>query len=121
MDDMVLWHNDKSVLISVANEINEFTNNNLKQQLKPICLNYCERGLPFCGFVLFPAKVRLNKVSKNRFKKKYKKLTNELENNTITEDTFRVKSNALLSFILHADSFAFRKKCIFAKDLCLNR
>jgi RNA-directed DNA polymerase len=67
MDDMVLWHNDKSVLMSAAKKINEFVSLNLKQVLKPICLNRCESGLPFCGFVLHADKIILNKFSKKGF------------------------------------------------------
>jgi RNA-directed DNA polymerase len=120
MDDMVLWHNDKEVLIDAAQQIKNFTIDHLKQELKPICLNRSDRGLPFCGFVIHPNSLRLNKISKKRFSKKIKGLTKDFEHNLIDENSFNKKSTALLSFILHADSYGFRKKCIFVWDNCLN-
>jgi RNA-directed DNA polymerase len=63
MDDMVLWHNDKTLLIEAGKKFERFINNTLLINLKPFCLNQSAGSLPFLGYVLFPNRIFLSQRS----------------------------------------------------------
>ena len=54
MDDMVIWSNDKNMLLKIGNEFQSFIESELSLSLKPFCLNSTDRGLPFLGYLLYP-------------------------------------------------------------------
>lgn len=61
MDDMVLWHNYKSILIDKTEEFIKHINQSLGLSVKTPCINQTGKGLPFLGFVVSPERVR-NKI-----------------------------------------------------------
>lgn len=112
MDDMVLWDNNKIQLLNIANAFKNFIANELKLELKPFCLNTTEKGLPFCGYLVYPGEIRLNKNSRSRF---VKKLTGYFHNyHTIKWDQYTLHRHLLplLAFVKHANSHGFRSKII---------
>lgn len=79
MDDIVLWHNDKKVLIKTGFMLKQYANQELKLELKPFCLNRSAQGVPFLGYLLYPDKIRLAHRSRTRFIKKMKFYNNIFE------------------------------------------
>ncbi len=112
MDDMVLWHNDKSWLKRAHIAVQEFIKTQLQCNLKPELLNRTQQGLPFLGYRLFPFHIRLTQRSKKRFIKKMQILDLMYESGTWSEDVCQRRALPLISFTDFADSLAFRKKVL---------
>ncbi len=74
MDDFVLFSHEKHLLKTELAETEQFLKNHLHLELKSnIQINRCSRGIPFLGFRVFPAHIRLLPESMKRFSKKYRK------------------------------------------------
>ena len=113
MDDMVLWHKDKEWLIEAHHSILEYVETRLECELKPMLLNKTEKGVPFCGYLVFPYFVRLNQRSKRRYLKKLKHLDKMYHSGEWDEATCQRRALPLIAFTKHADTLAFRKSALF--------
>jgi RNA-directed DNA polymerase len=109
MDDMVIWDNDKNRLLQIGKLFKQFIANVLLLHLKPFCLNRSEKGLPFCGFLLYPSKIRLNQNSRKRFASKIKCYWRYLETGEWSQSEFQLHVTPLLAFTKQASSHGFRK------------
>ena len=114
MDDMILWHNDKSSLQKAHYLVNDYIADQLKMTLKPILLNYTSRGLPFLGYLLFPYHIRLSNRSKKRFIKKMAHLQEKYDSGEWSAATCQRHVLPLIAFTQHANAKEFRKKIIFS-------
>jgi hypothetical protein len=112
MDDMVLWSQDKQVLLNAQRAIEDYIEAKLKLSLKPMQLNRVEQGLPFLGYWLFPYHVRLLRKSKLRFIKKLQIVYDAKATRQWEDAVCQRKVLPLLAFIGHADSDALRKNVI---------
>jgi RNA-directed DNA polymerase len=108
MDDMLLFAADKSQLIVAAKTIKEYLKNEMQLQLKPICLNSTDRGVPFLGFLLTPQKILLAARSRQRFVAKYLEKCDLLDAGLLSQSQFGQQMLALSSFTSLADSKDFR-------------
>ncbi len=115
MDDMVLWHNDKNILLIFKEKIDNFLSKKLHCTLKPETLNHCDKGLPFLGYLIFPSTIRLRQQSKKRFIKKIKIIDTNYHNGNWSESDCQRKALPLLAFVQHADTDAFRKSVLTQK------
>jgi RNA-directed DNA polymerase len=116
MDDMVLWSNDKRELLKLGRLFRIFVETELELVLKPNCLNACDKGLPFLGYLLFPKHVLLNQNSKKRYVSKFELYSEKMENKTWTQAEFQKHILPLIAFVKHANTFNLRKKCIENKN-----
>ncbi|GJL84107.1 MAG: hypothetical protein DHS20C01_37410 [marine bacterium B5-7] len=112
MDDMILWHNDKAMLIQARDAIRYYVRTKLRCELKPALLNRSVRGLPFLGYVLYPHYVTLSQRSKTRFIKKMCELENRYRSGDWCEATCQRRLFPLLAFVRYADSRIFREKLL---------
>lgn len=110
MDDMILWHDDKTVLLKSYQKIKEYVQSELLCDLKPELLNYTSIGLPFLGYIIFPHFMKLTQRSKQRFIKKMRYLDDHYHLGVWSEATCQRRVLPLLAFIQHADTKGFRKK-----------
>jgi hypothetical protein len=104
MDDMVLWHDDKRILISAGHEIDRFIRQNLCCDLKPILLNQSIRGLPFLGYSLFPYQIKLTQQSKRRFCQKLLNIDKYFHLGEWSASTCQRHVLPLLAFANYADT-----------------
>ncbi len=109
MDDMVLWHRDKSVLKNAYAAINQYVQNRLCCRLKPEILNRSKHGLTFLGYRIFPYQVKLSQRSKKRFLKKVKALEANYHSGFWSEAVCQRRVLPLLAFTMHANTKNFRK------------
>jgi len=109
MDDMILWHEEKTALKSAHQQIRHFTSERLKCQLKPEVLGKNKHGLPFLGYLIYPHYMRLSQRSKQRFIKKINLLNQKYHAGAWPEEECQRRVLPLLAFILHADTKKFRK------------
>lgn len=109
MDDMVLWHSDKQYLKDAWRAIEDFVNNRLYVELKPRLLNASQRGLPFCGYLVFPHHIQLSQRSKKRYIKKIRILDKKHRTGEWDEAKCNRHLQPLIAFTRHADASGFRK------------
>ena len=112
MDDMVLWHSDKSKLLEAGRIFETFIKEELKLVLKPFCLNRVDKGLPFLGYLVFPSKTLLAKRSRIRYASKLKKYCNHLETGDWSQEIFQQHIQPLVAFTEHGNGKGFRKKIL---------
>lgn len=110
MDDMVIWSNDKNMLLKIGNAFQSFIETELFLTLKPFCLNSTDKGLPFLGYMLFPKTVLLNNSSRKRFKAKLKQYTYKLNNAQWNQAEYQAHVLPLIAFAKHANTFNLRTK-----------
>lgn len=110
MDDMVLWHDDKSALLEAGCRFQDFIRERLQQELKPFCLNKNTTGLPFLGYLLYPDTVRLAQRSRRRYIQKIRTCQSAMESGVWSQKEFQNHATPLTAFTQHADAKAFRQK-----------
>jgi len=110
MDDMVIWAEDKQSLLKIGSAFQSFIETELSLSLKPFCLNSCDKGLPFLGYVLFPTHTMLNRVSRNRFISKLKYFNYNLSHNKWPQATYQSHVLPLLAFVKYAKTYKLRTK-----------
>jgi len=111
MDDFVIWHNSKDVLINASKQIEIFLKQQLNLVLKYKQLNKSYFGLSFLSYRLFPNKITLTQKAKKRFKTKIKYNYNKLKTKEWTQEQFAEHTRALTAFTAYAYSKKFRN-CI---------
>ncbi len=114
MDDMVLWHKDKTILKQAHKAINQYITEQLKGVLKPILLNHIGRGLPFLGYKIYPNKVLLTQRSKRRFDKKMQEIDKMYHSGEWDETQCQRRVLPVLNFISYANAYSLRKR-VFLK------
>ena len=110
MDDMVLWHSDKEMLLEAGCQFQAFIEEHLQLSLKPFCLNRNTKGLTFLGYLLYPETIRLAKRSRRRYIQKTKLYERLLTEGLWTQQEYQKYMMPLTAFTLHADAKAFRQK-----------
>ncbi len=108
MDDMVLWHDDKRVLIEKIRKFVSFIEKHLELYVKQKGLNRTSKGLPFLGYVVFPYKRRLTKQSKQRFMKKFVQYDKMLQKGIWSQEEYSGHIIPLLAFIKYANTKKLR-------------
>ncbi len=116
MDDIVLFSDSKQNLLTIGYNFENYLKENLKLQLKPFCLNYTNKGLPFLGYLLFPDKVKLAKRSKKRFVIKLKKYHDKLNDQIWTQKEYQIHTTPLISYTEFAKARGFRQKVLSKLD-----
>ncbi len=109
MDDMVLWHNDRDILLEAGGRLQEFAATELKLLFKPFCLNSPDKGLPFLGYLLFPCRVRMTQQSKKRFIRKSVLYADYLQTGRWSQQEYANHVMPLVAFTEYADAVEFRK------------
>jgi RNA-directed DNA polymerase len=110
MDDMVLWHDNKKILIKAGKSLKIYSENELKLTLKPFCLNQNSHGLPFLGYLLYPDNTRLAYRSRTRFIRKLRIYENNLTSGTWTQKEYQNHVLPLIAFTKYAHAKELRKK-----------
>ncbi len=116
MDDMLLFENNRDLLKKKVKAFTSFIEKNLLLEFKTVNIGLTVNGIPFLGYKLFKNTVRLNKNSKKRFIKKFKRNTRLLELGIWTEKEYQRHTMPLFAFAKYADSLNIRKNIIFGLE-----
>lgn len=111
MDDIVLWAQERQIP-----KIRKFS----EEILAELHLeaknggewNRCEQGLPFLGFVLYPDRIRTNRNSRKRLRRKLCDALVSFRKCQITDLAVQRRLSALFSHVSHADDINWRRKLI---------
>ena len=112
MDDMVLWHSDKEVLLNAREQFTCFLEKKLQLALKIAQLNKSTQGLPFVGYRVFPNYTKLSLRSKKRFKTKMVTYAQYLEDGIWSQEDYQRHILPLLAFTQHASTMEYRKRIL---------
>lgn len=113
MDDFVLWGESGSELRAVCEQVRGFLATELELELKDnTAINRTGCGMDFLGYRLFPGTVRLARRSKVRFTRKFQRYEAAQERGEWSELVLQQRMQALLAFVLPAESGAFRKQVL---------
>jgi len=118
MDDIIVWDGEKRRLIDAQHDIESFARNQLKVELKPPCLNRCDRGLTFLGYRVFPNRLGLAKRSRLRFLDKIRRYDENYQSGHWTEADTARRVESLLAFIMHAQCMDFRRRVVQELGVC---
>jgi len=110
MDDFVVWGDSGSELRAVCERVRLFLEAELKLELKAnTAINRTAFGMDFLGYRLFPGTVRLARRSKVRFSRKFRRYEAAQRCGRWSELVLQQRMQALLAFVLPAESAAFRR------------
>ncbi len=116
MDDMVLWHNDKSVLLYAHKAIESFVADRLLGSLKPFTLNRSNHGLPFLGFCVLPQHTRLLRKSSIRYIRQMAKIENNYQSGLWHGAACQRRVLSLVEFTRTADAKVFRQNVLLRQQ-----
>ena len=108
MDDIVLWHNDKAVLLDCGLRLKQYSEARLHLTLKQYCLNQNTKGLPFLGYLLFRNHLRLSHRSRVRFIKKMRVYQSNLNDGIWGQEEYQAHVLPLIAFTQYANARNFR-------------
>ena len=110
MDDFVVWGESGSELRAIYEQVQRFVALELKLELKGnTAINRTTFGMDFLGYRLFPGTVRLARRSKVRFTRKLRRYEAAERCGRWTELKLQQRMQALLAFVMPAESGAFRR------------
>lgn len=118
MDDFVVWHVAQRRLCEVHRQIEAFARNKLHLELKPMCLNRCDRGMTFLGYRVFPHRLGLAKRSRCRFRDKLRRYDENYQNGLWTEQETARHVESLLAFVRRAGSLEYRRRTMEELGFC---
>ncbi len=118
MDDSVIWHADKEQLREILGGVDEFVRTRLRLELKPICLNRCDRGMTFLGYRVFPHRLGLAKRSRQRFRDKLRRYHKNYDTGRWSETETARRVESLLAFVRRAGSWDYRRRTMEELGLC---
>jgi retron-type reverse transcriptase len=106
MDDFIAIFPNKNLACSALDEIRRFLSNELKLELNcktqvfPI-----KNGVNFCGYKIWPSHMKIRTASKQRIKRKLKKLQQKYKAGEISLDNIHQVLMSWLGYARHADSY----------------
>ena len=113
MDDFLLFSHRKAHLKSELEQINRFLKTQLALKLKEnIQINRTVLGVPFLGFRVFPAHIRLLPRTRKRFSQKLREYERNYIEGRWTEPELVRHTEPLIAFTDAGDSTPFRRMVI---------
>jgi len=112
MDDVIWWCDTKIDAMEVLRGVKNFISDQLLLQIKEdqIQVNKTNYGVSFCGYRVFPGRIRLSSRKKKRYTAFRKKWENLYMTGGIDEKTLMSAYDAVFSITAHADSREWRKQ-----------
>ncbi len=109
MDDVVVWGESGAELRHLLESVTEYAREQLRLSIKesPI-INRTQHGMDFLGYRIYPHDCRLARRSKVRFIRKLRDYERAFETGAWTELELQHRVQALLAFVMSANSRGFR-------------
>lgn len=96
MDDLVIWQAPRHVA-SVQHTLLEALAERHLQPRHGGEVNRCTQGVPLLGFVVYPDRVRLNRLGRRRFRRRYAALHRALARDRVTTPQFLASAESLVA------------------------
>ncbi|TXT41837.1 MAG: reverse transcriptase [Spirochaetes bacterium] len=117
MDDVICLRHAREDLHSIYDYVSDFAANRLDLLLKPKIVDSCRAGIPFLGFLIMPWGIYPSEKTKQRFKKRYRRLLHEFEAGTSTEEEFARRTISICSHLELARSRRFMQDVVYGRVL----
>lgn len=122
MDDFLVWGESGHELQEVCERVQTFLTAELKLELKGnTAINRTAFGMDFLGYRLFPGTVRLARRSKVRFTRKFRRYEAAQRCGRWSELILQQRMQALLAFVMPAESGAFRRHVLLRFGVAAKR
>ena len=112
MDDMLLFSDTSEHLKEILKRLDQFLFETLKLKIKEksVQINYCDRGIPFLGFRIFPDRIRVQNVNIKRMKQKIKEKEYLFKKGYISEETLNNSVQSTIAYIETGNTFKLRER-----------
>lgn len=112
MDDFLFFGPTKSFLHEIHFEIRQFLHDRLKLLLKEraTIMAPVSEGIPFLGFRIFPATMRLPQKGLARFRRKLRAAELACQQGKIDEEALSRSVGSMIGHMKHADTLALRRQ-----------
>lgn len=110
MDDVLLFGDDKNVLLEHIHLFNIYAREELKLETHAPVVNRTWMGIPFLGYVVKPHHLRLNGRSLLRFRHKMSRLQYELAAGITDDATYAKHATCLMAFVEKASVTKLKQK-----------
>ena len=115
MDDLLLFGDDRKGLKAVVTSYRNFLSDVLRLDLHEPVMNRTCSGVPFLGYVVFPARLHLQLESRRRFRRHLAMVEKLYDDGYISESICRNRIVSLYSYIGKADSLPLRQSILIKK------
>lgn len=117
-DDFVLVHRDQKYLQNTLIQIQRFLQQELLLELHPgkVSIRKFCWGVDFLGYVILPHYIVLRTKTKQRMLKKMSQRKYELEEGTITPESFRQSLQSYLGILKHCQGFNIKQQLLNLSD-----
>lgn len=112
MDDLVLWHEDKDMLLRAREEIIGFATGRLGLRMKPAILNRAAGGMDFLGFRFQPGWIGLSRRSRRRFRQRIRGYERAWAEGRLSERELQDRATAAFAFIAPAKAGRVRRQLV---------
>ncbi len=116
MDDFVFWSDSKDDLKRIRDRVTDFATKTLGLALNEPFINRTDRGMDFLGMRLFPRTIRLNRTSRDRYRRRLRSLAQDFAEGRINEEEYQTRARAATAFVQTAASNGWREKAISEID-----
>lgn len=117
MDDTVILVKTKKEAKEILNKIEKFLKENLNLSLnKKTQIFKSKQGINFCGYKINEYRLKIRDKGKKKFKKKVKKLLNEIKEGKITSKDARIYLTGHIGYFETANTYNLKKRNIFLRD-----
>ena len=112
MDDIIWWCNDKKDSKAILKNVIEYIEKNLMLEVKKnvIQINKSTKGVTYCGFRIFPGKIRLTPRKQKRYTAMRNKWENAYRSGLINKIKLQSAYDSVNAITLHADSIEWKKQ-----------
>jgi len=117
MDDILVYGNDRNDLLDKAKKIRTEIENRLKVSLKVFNIRRTTQTMQFLGYRISDRNMQLSQRSKLRFKEKLANYNKKLNEEEWNEQEYSRHLQPLLSFVMKANSYNFRKSVLLRRVL----
>ena len=116
MDDTVILVKTKKEAKEILNKIEKFLKENLSFSLnKKTQIFKSKQGINFCGYKINEYRLKIRDKGKKKFKKKVKKLLNEIKEGKITSKDARIYLTGHIGYFETANTYNFKKEIFFSE------
>lgn len=114
MDDVIAFHEERAVLENALVELVAFASEGLRLELKmrATWIAAAGDGVPFLGFRVFPATVRLGRAARLRFARRLRRKERAHREGRLSEEQLAREASALVAHVASAGTLAFRRSVV---------
>lgn len=110
MDDVLILGKDKKVLHKIWRETEAYLGNSLKLKLNgKTCVRSITQGVEFCGFRIWPEKLRLKKKTALKMRRNLKGIGKRFQRGELDERSANASVQSYLGLVKHVSGEGLRK------------